>query len=197
MNRALPVLIICGFSAPLATPHPATKPLLIEHVRVFDGTRILDNSDVLVEGGIIRSVAANIPRPPDANVMDGTGKTLLPGLIDAHTHTIVETSLQQATVFGVTTDLDMFTDPTTAAGIKKQQREGKLLDYADLRSAGYLATAPGGHGTEYGLTVPTLTRPEEAQAWVDARIAEGSDYIKVVYDDALEYGTGKPRPTLR
>jgi hypothetical protein len=41
-----------------------------------------------------------------------------------------------------------------------------------------------------------LTRPGEAQAWVDARIAEGSDYIKVVYDDSVEYGVDKPRPTL-
>jgi imidazolonepropionase-like amidohydrolase len=196
MNRALPILTAGALLATLATAQPAAQPLLIEHVRVFDGTRILDNRSVLVEGGVIRSVAASIPRPAGADVIDGSGKTLLPGLIDAHTHTIVATLLQQAPVFGVTTDLDMFTDPATAAGIEKQQREGKLPDYADLRSAGYLATAPGGHGTEYGLPVPTLTRPEEAQAWVDARIAEGSDYIKAVYDDALEYGIGKPTPTL-
>ena len=76
----------------------------------------------------------------------------------------METLLQQAPVFGVTTDLDMFTLPATAVNVKKEQREGKLSDYADLRSAGYLATAPGGHGTEYGIAVPTLTHPEEAQA---------------------------------
>jgi imidazolonepropionase-like amidohydrolase len=196
MNRVLPILIACTVGAAAAIAQPATGPLLIEHVRVFDGTRILDNRSVLVESGVIRSVAATIPRPPDATIVDGAGKTLLPGLIDAHTHTIVEASLQQAPVFGVTTDLDMFTDPAVAASIKKRQKEGDLLDYADLRSAGYLATVPGGHGTEYGIKVPTLTRPEEAQSWVDARIAEGSDYIKIVYDDMLEYGIGKPSPTL-
>jgi imidazolonepropionase-like amidohydrolase len=83
-----------------------------------------------------------------------------------------------------------------AADVKAKQAEGKLADWADLRSAGYLATVPGGHGTEYGIQVPTLTKPEEAQAWVDARIAEGSDYIKIIYDDALEYGSKKPTPTL-
>ena len=196
MSRAISVLIAAAVSATLALSQPAPKPLLIEHVRVFDGTRALENRSVLVEEGIIRSVAVSIPRPPDAVVIDGTGKTLLPGLIDAHTHTIVETLLQQAPVFGVTTDLDMFTNPATAAAIKAQQQSGKLLDYADLRSAGYLATSPGGHGTEYGIPVPTLTRPDEAQAWVDARIAEGSDYIKIVYDDSTEYGSEKPRPTL-
>jgi imidazolonepropionase-like amidohydrolase len=196
MKQALPILIASTILAAAAGAQPASQPLLIEHVRVFDGTRILDDRSVLVENGLIRSVSARIPRPPDAIVVDGAGKTLLPGLIDAHTHTIAEASLEQAPIFGVTTDLDMFTDPAVAAGIKQRQREGKLLDYADLRSAGYLATVPGGHGTEYGIKVPTLTRPEEAQAWVDARIAEGSDYIKVVYDDALEYGIGTPTPTL-
>lgn len=194
--RRCSLLLASLVCATLAGAQPASKPLLIEHVRVFDGTRVLDNAGVLVENGVIRSVGRNIARPAGAEVVDGTGKTLLPGLIDAHTHTIVEASLQQAPIFGVTTDLDMFTLPTVAAGIKKQQAEGKLLDYADLRSSGYLATAPGGHGTEYGIKVPTITKPEEAQAWVDARIGEGSDYIKAVYDDALEYGTGKSTPTL-
>jgi len=54
---------------------------------------------------------------------------------------------------------------------------------ADLRSAGTLVTAPGGHGTVYGLSIPTLSSPEQAQAFVDALIAEGSDYIKIVYDN--------------
>jgi imidazolonepropionase-like amidohydrolase len=196
MRQALRILIAGTVSVVAVVAQPASKPLLIEHVRVFDGTRILDNRSVLVEGGMIRSVAGTIARPADAILVDGAGKTLLPGLIDAHTHTIGEASLEQAPVFGVTTDLDMFTDPATAASVKKRQKAGELLDYADLRSSGYLATVPGGHGTEYGMKVPTLTRPEEAQAWVDARIAEGSDYIKIVYDDLLEYGVPTPRPTL-
>jgi hypothetical protein len=65
---------------------------------------------------------------------------------------------------------------------------------ADLYSAGYLATVPGGHGTEYGMTIPTLTRPEEALGWVDTRVAEGSDYIKIVIEDGSPYG--RQTPTL-
>ena len=62
-----------------------------------------------------------------------------------------------------------------------------------------LATAPGGHGTEYGFPIPTITKPEEADDFVAARIAEGSDYIKIVYDDGSEINrSGKTidEPTL-
>jgi imidazolonepropionase-like amidohydrolase len=180
----------------LAIGQPDAKPILIEHARVFDGDRTLENTSVLVKGGVIAAVGTDLARPADATVVDATGKTLLPGLIDAHTHTIGEDGLRQAPIFGVTTDLDMFTDPKIAASIKQREHDGKLPDYTSLFSAGYLATVPGGHGTEYGIPVPTLTRPDEAQAWVDARIAEGSDYIKIIYDDALEYGSAKPTPTL-
>ncbi len=68
------------------------------------------------------------------------------------------------------------------------QSVGKAADRADLFSAGTLVTAPGGHGTEYGVPIPTITGPEQADAFVAARVAEGSDYIKIVYDDGSELG---------
>jgi imidazolonepropionase-like amidohydrolase len=58
-----------------------------------------------------------------------------------------------------------------------------------------MVTAPGGHGTEFGVPIPTLTEPQEAQTFVDARIAEGSDYIKIVYDDRA-HRADQPEPTL-
>jgi imidazolonepropionase-like amidohydrolase len=61
-----------------------------------------------------------------------------------------------------------------------------------MLSAGTLATAPGGHGTEYGRPIPTINSPAGAQAFVDARVAEGSDYIKIVYDDGHTYGLNIP-----
>jgi len=96
--------------------------------------------------------------------------------------------LIRAAIFGVTTELDMFTSPDFARTQRDEQAKTGAPGRADLLSAGYLATAPGGHGTEYGMAVPTLTKPEEAQAWVDARIAEGSDYIKIISENGKLYG---------
>jgi len=168
-------------------PAPGERALLIRGARVFDGKEVIPAADVLVRGGRIAAVGLAVAAPADAEIVDGRGKTLLPGLIDAHAH-VYGPALRQALVFGVTTELDMFTDPRLAAQIKADQTAGRRLDEADLRSAGILATAPKGHGTEYGFDIPTVTSPGEARAWVDARIAEGSDYIKIVYDDARQYG---------
>lgn len=174
-----------------AVAQPETGATLFHHVRVFDGTRSLGERDVLITDGKIAAIAANISAPSGATVIDGTGETLLPGLIDSHTHAWGD-ALQQALVFGVTTELDMFTDPNFAASMRAEQRKGNVANRADLYSAGILATAPHGHGTEYGVPVPTLTSPDSAQPWVDARIAEGSDYIKIIIDDGSAYGVHIP-----
>jgi dihydroorotase-like cyclic amidohydrolase len=170
-----------------AVAQTPTDAILIRNVRVFDGERVIPNTSVLVANGKISRVAPTITAPIGATVVDGAGKTLLPGLIDSHTHTW-GTALRDAAVFGVTTVLDMFTEAKAAADRRALDATPAGSQVADFRSAGVLATAPKGHGTEYGLVIPTLSTPGEAQAFVDARLAEGSDYIKIVYDDGHSYG---------
>lgn len=168
------------------------QAVAFQHVRIFDGTKILPHDTLVMQGGAITAIGDTIIIPPDAEIIDGTGQTLLPGLIDAHTHIIFGTALKQALIFGVTTELDMFTDYRVIQSLKQQQETSTGSTIAGLRSAGILATAPGGHGTEYGLPIPTLTKPEEAEAFVEARLAEGSDYIKIVYDDGSTFGFTTP-----
>ena len=80
--------------------------------------------------------------------------------------------------------------PSFAVSIRKGQASGQHLDGADLFTAGWPAAAPGGHGT--GGPVPTIANASEAQAFVDARAAEGSDYIKIIDDDGSAYGVEFP-----
>lgn len=165
----------------------AETTLLFRNARVFDGERVHERVDVLVRGDRIERIGAGLDAPAGAQVIDAAGKTLLPGLIDAHTHAFGD-ALREALVFGVTTELDMFTDHRQAARWKAEQLETGAPGRADIFSAGTLVTAPGGHGTEYGLQIPTIASPDSAQAFVDARLAEGSDWIKLVVDDGSAYG---------
>jgi imidazolonepropionase-like amidohydrolase len=178
-------------------PPPASAPaktFVIRNVRIFDGEKLLPAADVAVENGLIKAVGKNVKVAAGTKEVDGTGDTLLPGLIDSHAHTWAN-ALDQALVFGVTTELDMFSDPKFDAAVRKREAAGQNLTAADLRSSGTLVTAPKGHGTEYGIDIPTLASAADAQAFVDARIAEGSDYIKIIYDDGSAYGGAIPTLT--
>jgi imidazolonepropionase-like amidohydrolase len=169
-----------------------SKAFLIKDVRVFDGEKVIPRTSVLVTGGRIAAVGTDVTAPAGAQIIAGDGRTLLPGLIDSHTHAFGN-ALERALVFGVTTEMDMFTDVRFAADMRAAQRSpAGAPARADLWSAGTLVTCPGGHGTEYGMKIPIIAAASEAQAFVDARIAEGSDYITIVYDDGASYGLQIP-----
>ena len=189
----LALCLFGGHPAAMRTAAAAETPgtFAIVNVRIFDGTRMVTRATVVVDGGRIAAAGRKVKPPRGAEVIDGSGATLLPGFIDAHTHSY-PLALERALVFGVTTELDMFTDPEMARFLREEQAATGAPGRADLRSAGLLATAPGGHGSQFSLPVPTLTGPDEAQDWVDARLAEGSDYIKIVSEDGAAYGSVRP-----
>ena len=164
------------------TPGPT---LQICHVRVFDGERVLEQRSVLVENGIISGITEPDLHIQHAEVIDGRGRTLLPGLFDAHVHLAdnPEPALRQAISLGVTTVLDMF-NGTNLLEAKQRLVAEEPADLADLRTAGYGAIAPGSLLAKlFTGPLPTITSPEQAPAWVDTRLAEGSDYIKIIYDE--------------
>ena len=164
------------------TPGPT---LQIRNVRVFDGERVLEQRSVLVENGIISGITEPDLHIQHAEVIDGRGRTLLPGLFDAHVHLAdnPELALRQAISLGVTTVLDMF-NGTNLLEARQRLVAGDPADLADLRTAGYGAIAPGSLLAKlFTDPLPTISSPEQAPAWVDTRLAEGSDYIKIVYDE--------------
>ncbi|WP_273028976.1 CIA30 family protein [Massilia timonae] len=153
---------------------------LVQDVRVFDGKAVHERRSVLFDGGVIVDADFRGAPPAGSRIVGGAGRTLLPGLIDAHTHAFRQLDLPL--LFGVTTQVDMFTAVPLMQEVKGSMAAGRNAGRADMFSAGTLATAPNGHGTQYGLPIPTLSRPEQARDFVDARIAEGSDFIKIVLE---------------
>ena len=176
----------------------------ITHARLFDGETVRENQTVVIDGSIIQSVGG--PIPEGAEIIDGTGATLLPGLIDAHVHTNKQ-SLALALTFGVTTELEM-------QGASTKNNRSDITDddsVADVRSAGFGITPPGGHpaelfpegahpGGEHDddrqgppagaelFVQPFSTTPEQAAGFIPQLVATGSDYIKFMIDDGTVEG---------
>lgn len=149
---------------------------LIRGARVFDGERLTQASNVLLADGSITGIGDGLGASPGAEVMEGRGRTLLPGLIDSHVHAGDVRALGQALTFGVTTELDMFSDPDLAA--RRRSLAARRDDVADIRTAVQGATAPGGPWRGSRRTCPPWparrTRRQSSQLrWPRARTTSG------------------------
>lgn len=186
--RAQAIICVCIASLSVAQaqspPYAKGPTLAFRDVDVFDGIRMLRHVNVLVANGMIQAVGASAAIPESAMVVEGQGKTLLPGLIDSHTHLgekLVRNFLQDALDFGVTTELEM-----GGSAESLRVRKEKCQGCADFLSAGTVITAPGGHPTQMPATaIPTLSATDDVQKFVDDRISEGSDYIKIIDEHQL------------
>lgn len=168
---------------------------LVAGARVFDGERALERADVLVEDGQIAAIAPSLAPPAGAEVVEGGGRTLLPGLIDAHVHVRPPGLAEMAIVFGATTVLDMGSEPALMGPYREQA--GRSNQIADIRTSSGGATPTGGHpsplvGLLFEQPLPGLDDPKDAAAFVDARVAEGADYIKLVVEDGSIFGAELP-----
>jgi imidazolonepropionase-like amidohydrolase len=166
-----------------------TEPVAITGVRVFDGLRLSEPRTVVITGGVIGTDTA-WTNTAGVETVDADGGVLLPGLIDAHIHVSDREALRRLCSFGVTTGLDMATWP-----VQRLATLRGVPGTTDVRSAGTPAIGPGGLHSR----IPTMpadavvTSPDQAESFVAARLAEGSDYLKIVADP----GQGGPdQPTM-
>ncbi|WP_439380833.1 amidohydrolase family protein [Amycolatopsis lexingtonensis] len=143
-------------------------------VRVFDGAGLTEPTTVVLDGAVLGA------DPAGAEVVDCAGATLLPGLIDAHVHLRTPDDLTALAASGITTALDMACWP-------REQVDSFRGRVPDIRSAGLPAIGPGGnHAKMPGMPAEAiLTAPGQAAEFVARRVAEGSDYVKVVIEGDL------------
>jgi imidazolonepropionase-like amidohydrolase len=152
-------------------------PLAIEHVRVFDSedAAIRDNLTVVIEGERVTKVgpAASVQVPKDAERIDGTGKTLMPGLFDMHAHVQPLDGLLNI-ASGVTSVRDMGNDIDDLTRLQTQWQTGATVGPRVWKS-GFI-DGPGPFQAPTGILVST---PEEAQAAVNRYADLGYIQIKL------------------
>lgn len=184
------------------------KITFITNAKIFDGVTVIDRHSVTIKGEKIINIDG--PAPDGAEIINGSGCTLLPGLIDSHVHTDMD-GLHDALKFGITTELEMMGHWSK----RKRRQIAERKDIADLRSPGMGITPPGGHPTEYMAgnsnpfmkflmkfyKFPYINSPEEAVTFVDKQVAQGADYIKIFIEDGTLVGMPQmpttPIPTIR
>lgn len=171
-----------------------------EPTRAFTGARLIDgtgalpveNATMLVRGGRIVAVGAGdaIAVPGGAEVVDLAGRTVIPGMINAHGHVgdtrglqsgqysaeNVEDQLRLYARYGVTTVYGLGGDQAAALPIRAR-RDSATLDHARIYIAG---------------TVVSGQTADEARGMIDQNAALSPDVVKIRVDDNL--GTSRKMP---
>ena len=164
LSIALGSCLVQPERAPVVAPDEAVpeESFAIVAVTISTGRGSERDQYVWVEDGRIRAVGQALHLPDGLARVDGRGRALMAGLIDSHVHTF-STTLNDAIRFGVTPAIDQFTDPALAASKRAARVPQARGDEADLVSAGMLATAAGGHGTQFGtgIAVEPVRRLDE------------------------------------
>ncbi|HWE45403.1 MAG TPA: amidohydrolase family protein [Caulobacteraceae bacterium] len=145
-----------------------TEPVAFTHVRAFVGDRFVDDETVVVEGDKIVSVgpAASTPAPVGAQLIDGAGKTLVPGLWDSHQHIIDDSSGPLLLSLGVTSARDPGNDNELTLSRAARRAKGELLMPHVYPSS--LIDGKGPYTAQVGTSVATLDEALAAVRWAKA-----------------------------
>lgn len=161
--------------------------------RLIDGTGgpVIEDSVIVVRDGRIEAAGSRdgVEVPPDAEQVDVGGRTILPGLINAHGHINnvrglesdpsfyteehVENQLGLYARYGITTVFSLGGDGPEGMLVRDRQ-DNPELDRARLYVAGAIVTGPS---------------PEEAREQVSTVAASGADVVKIRVDDNLGSST--------
>jgi len=166
-------------------------PLAQQPVRAFTGATVIDgtgraavaNATLVVRDGRVAAVgsASAVAVPAGAERIDLRGKTVIPGLINAHGHVNGVRDLSTYAAYGVTTVYSLGGEPADVMAARRVQGTPTLA-HARVFVAG---------------PVLTPTTPAEARTQVAAAAAQGVDIIKIRVDDNLGTTAKMPAEVYR
>ncbi len=208
------VVAACGAPPTSQPPAAARSAILFEGARLItaDGTAPIEDSAFVVEDGTFTAVGrrGQVQAPEGIARVDLTGKTVMPGIIEAHAHLgywkgltpSAETftrenllaDLQRLAYHGVTAVLSMGADRREIAWpFRDELRANPRPNAAMYLSAGGLAMPTGGPFSPLREAVRAVTNEGDVRTEIQELVAKKADFIKVWQDSRREL---MPRPVL-
>lgn len=162
-------VLFAADNKPAAQGKQPTTVFLDVNVVPMDSEIVLPQETVVVKQGRITAIgpSTSTPVPPDAEVIDGHGRYLMPGLADMHVHLEGRSDFGDAPLFlayGITTVLNLRGRPEIL-NWKKEIADGRLL-------------APNLYTSGEFVNEPRVRTPQEAEEEVVRQRADGYDVIK-------------------
>ena len=206
-----------GFAPRAKAQAKAVPPVVFSNFMLFDGksTALKGGLRLLVEAGRINALATDDFSPPDgAQVIDCGGRTLMPGMIDAHWHTIlaglpISTLLtadigyillaaadeaERTLMRGFTTVRDL---GGPAFGLKQAIDDGLAIG-PRIYPSGAMITSSGGHGDMRPLSdLPRSSggAPTAVERSGAVSIADGADQVRLRAREQLLQGASQVKLT--
>jgi len=158
-----------------ACTSPGKGMIALEGATLIDGSGGPPKTDalILIKDGAVRAVARvnEIKIPRGAERISLIGKTVIPGLIDAHT-TVERWALPRYLAWGVTSVRDMYAPGDTGYAIKKD------LDLGSVAGPRMYTSGPAIDGMAATLVgASAVAGDEEARQAVDQRAVSGADFV--------------------
>lgn len=179
--------------------------LILDNVTVVDAEGATAARAVLIHGEVIYDIrAAKQAWPPEAEVVDGTGRYVVPGLVDPHVHLTyagsttwvgdpLEASLRATLYHGVTAVMDV--GASESIYVLRDAIEKREVIGPTLRATGPFLTAPGSHPCEISpFNDCVFVEPANAKVEAQGLVARGADALKVALADTS--ATPWPAPRL-
>ncbi|AKC88204.1 hydrolase [Pseudoxanthomonas suwonensis] len=201
--------------APTSTASATPQVVLFRNVRVFDGVSgsVSGAQDVLVRGNRIERIATGLETESGAHVIDGGGRVLMPGLIDAHWHSMMAAPSLGAILTGdqryltviagaesTRTLMRGFTSVRDVGGnsfgLKQAVDEG-VLPGPRIYGSGAMISVTSGHGDfRQAANLPrTMGAPGPTDLEGDTAIADSPDEVRMRVREQLMRGAAQIKLT--
>jgi len=148
------LVALLGLSISTASAQTPKGSVLIKNATVLTITKgTLENTDVLVQDGIIKKVGSNLSAPSGVQTVDATGKYLMPGIIDAHSHVGLDVVNEATSPITAEVQMKDVVNPTEV-GIYRALAGGVTISHAMHGSANVIGGQNATLKHRWGTTNP-------------------------------------------